>query len=117
MPTITPVAPPPTGAARPAPEAETANSLAKPQARESKTAEAQAKVAPVEATERAALPAPQPEARARLTIDYDKEASRYIYRLVDPVTREVFREIPSEEALKRIRYLRETAGLKVDKQL
>jgi len=110
-----PVAPPPVGIGRPSQEFEAANAAAKPRARESKTVETPVAPQPVETAER---PAPiSREAQARLSIDYDQEASRYIYRLVDPVTREVLREIPSEDVLKRIRGLRQTTvGLKVDEQ-
>jgi len=115
MPTISfPVAPP-VGVARTSQETEAQNAVAKPQARESRTADDPVKVPP---TERLQLLSPVgPEATARLSIDFDKQAGRYIYRLVDPATREVLREIPSEEALRRIRSMREAAGLKVDKQL
>ena len=110
-----PVAPPPVGAGRPSQESETANAAAKPRARESKTAETPIAPQPIETAERPGLLSR--EAQARLSIDYDKQASRYVYRLVDPVTREVLRELPSEEVLKRIRGLRQTIGLKVDEQL
>ena len=115
MPTISfPVAPP-VGTARPPQETESQHAVAKPQARESRTAEDKVKVAPIERAER--FNPAGPEASARLTIDFDKQSGRYIYRLVDPATREVLKEIPSEDALRRIRARREAAGLKVDKQL
>ena len=110
-----PVAPPPASPARSTQETETQKAVAKPQARESRSAEDKVKIQPAERAER--FNPVGPEASARLTIDFDKESGRYIYRLVDPVTREVLREIPSEDALRRIRSLREAAGLKVDKQL
>lgn len=118
MPTISfPVAPPPAGAVRPTQDAEkpeAKNAVAKPQARESRTAADKVKVPPTELAEK--LNPVGPEASARLTIDFDKSSGRYIYRLVDPATREVLKEIPSEEALRRIRAQREAAGLKLDKQ-
>jgi uncharacterized FlaG/YvyC family protein len=111
-----PVAPPPVGVGRPSQESETANATAKPRARESKTVATPVAPQPIETTERPGLLSR--EAQARLSIDYDKQASRYVYRLVDPVTREILREIPSEDVLKRIRGLRQTTtGLKVDEQL
>ena len=110
-----PVALPPVGAGRPSQESETVNAAAKPRARESKTVATPVAPQPIETAERPGLLSR--EAQARLSIDFDKQASRYIYRLVDPVTREVLREIPSEEVLKRIRGLRQTTGLKVDEQL
>lgn len=109
-----PVAPP-ASTARPSQDTETQNAVAKPQARESRTADDPVKIPPAELADRIA--AVGREASARLTIDYDKPSGRYIYRLVDAATREVLREIPSEEALRRIRSVREAAGLKVDRQL
>jgi uncharacterized FlaG/YvyC family protein len=112
-----PVAAPPVSVTRPSQESEAQSAAAKPRARESKTAETPVAPQPVEAGEsdvRVGIKLPE---STRLSIDFDKQAGRYVYRLLDPATREVLREIPSEEALRRIRGLRETIGLKVDEQL
>jgi uncharacterized FlaG/YvyC family protein len=115
-----PVAPPPVGVARPSQESEAQSAAAKPRARESKTAENPVAPQPVEAGE-AGEAGPKVGIKlppsTRLSIDFDKQAARYIYRLIDPVTREILREIPSEEALQRIRGLRATTGLAVDEEL
>ncbi|HZD26738.1 MAG TPA: flagellar protein FlaG [Alphaproteobacteria bacterium] len=53
----------------------------------------------------------------KLTIDFDKASSRFIYRSVDPRTGEVVKEYPPEEVVARIAALREIAGLAVDRKL
>jgi len=106
---------PPVSAARPSPpETDLKAAAARPRAAETQPAAPPARLPPVETAERLA-PA-KPEDTARLTIDYDKDAGRYIYRLVDPATREVLRELPSEDALRRIRAVRQAAGITVDQR-
>jgi hypothetical protein len=110
-----PVAPPPV-AAKPSQDSETAAAVARPAARERELAAGTAKVTPVEAG--AAPPAPphERERRARLSIDFDKAANRYVYRLVDPRTREVLREIPDSDVLRILRAYRNPTGVAIDRQ-
>ena len=53
----------------------------------------------------------------RLSIDFDEQANRFIYRGLDPSTGEVVREYPPEELRASLGRLREIAGLSVDKSL
>jgi hypothetical protein len=112
-----PVAPPPAAGAKPSQDGETAAALARPAAREHNLAAGTAKVTPVEAVETdKPVTLGERERRARLTIDFDKEANRYVYRLVDPRTKEVLREIPSPDVLRILRAFRSPTGVAVDKQ-
>ena len=110
-----PVAPPTVGAAKPSQDSETAAAVARPAARESDVAADTAKVKPVEAGE-ASSPEKERERRARLSIDFDKAANRYVYRLVDPATKEVLREIPDSDALRILRAYRNPTGVAIDRQ-
>ena len=112
-----PVAPPPVGAAKPSQDSETAAAVARPAARESELAADTAKVKPVEAGA-ASSPASEQdrERRARLSIDFDKAANRYVYRLVDPATKEVLREIPNSDVLRILRAYRNPTGVAIDRQ-
>ena len=126
MPTISfPVVPPPvTPSVRSSPEADLQNAVAKPAARDSVTpavtVATAVTVAPAEAASGSDATSQQSyaqrEANAQLSIEFDKDAGTYVYSLIDPTTHKVVREIPTEEALRRIKYLRQNAGLKVDQQ-
>jgi hypothetical protein len=64
--------------------------------------------------QRAESPAPPP---SRLSIGHDDAANRYVYRGVDGATKEVQKQWPTEEQLKRIAKLREMSGQIVDEIL
>jgi flagellar protein FlaG len=62
----------------------------------------------------------------KLSIKYNKEAGRFVYRGLDPTTGEVVREYPPEEVLERMARLRQesaqareaaAAGVSIDKEL
>jgi len=52
----------------------------------------------------------------RLRIEFDTDAGRYVYQSVQTGTGEVVQQFPTEEALRRLSYLRDVAASKVDKQ-
>jgi uncharacterized FlaG/YvyC family protein len=53
----------------------------------------------------------------RLSISFDKEAGRFVYRGVDRETGEVVRQYPPEEIIDQIAAIREYAGVIVDRKL
>jgi uncharacterized FlaG/YvyC family protein len=53
--------------------------------------------------------------RARLSIDHDAFVQAFVYRSIDEQTGEVIQQWPGEDALRLRRYLRQLAGLVVDK--
>lgn len=53
----------------------------------------------------------------RLSISFDKEAGRFVYRGVDRETGEVVRQYPPEEIIDQIAAIREFAGVIVDRKL
>jgi uncharacterized FlaG/YvyC family protein len=56
-----------------------------------------------------------PSTRARLSIDHDAFVQAFVYKSVDNQTGEVIQQWPGEDALRLRRYLRQLAGLVVDK--
>lgn len=65
----------------------------------------------LEAPRKPAMPGPS---ETRLHIEYDPDSGRFVQYGVDPLTGDVVRQIPTEEALRRITWLRETQEAKVD---
>lgn len=53
----------------------------------------------------------------RFSIDRDDESGRYVYRLIDPHTREVIKQFPGDYVLRRVAYYRELQGLAVNSQV
>lgn len=51
---------------------------------------------------------------ARLVIEHDQAANRFVYKSVDRETGEVLRQWPPEEVMRKLAYLREISGLTVD---
>lgn len=51
---------------------------------------------------------------ARLIIEYDQAANRFVYKSVDRETGEVLHQWPPEEVMRKLAYLREISGLTVD---
>jgi uncharacterized FlaG/YvyC family protein len=56
-----------------------------------------------------------PSRGARLSIEHDAFVKAFVYRSVDNQTGEVIQQWPGEDALRLRRYLRQLAGLVVDK--
>ncbi len=52
----------------------------------------------------------------RLSITYNEESGRFIYRGLDPKTGEVVREFPAEEVLERIARIRQMTGVALDRE-
>lgn len=106
-------------AARMAPAAQPARAVARPaaaadaRAAQEAAARAAADRASSEEVRRAMAEASRQLAQKgrELTFEFDEEAGRVIVRLVDTQTREVLRQIPSEEVLAIARALREDAGV------
>jgi uncharacterized FlaG/YvyC family protein len=53
--------------------------------------------------------------RSRLSIDHDAFVQAFVYRSIDSQTGVVTQQWPSEDALRLRRYMRQLAGLVVDK--
>lgn len=58
----------------------------------------------------------QVDAHLKLRVRLDEPSGRYVYQSVDPVSGEVKRQYPPEEALRAIARLHDIAGLAVDKK-
>ena len=58
-----------------------------------------------------------PNVHARLSIDLDKEADAFVYRILDSRSGEVMRQFPAEEALELMKFLGEQRGLVVDRKV
>ena len=54
--------------------------------------------------------------QTRLSIEFNEEANRFIYRAIDKETGEVVTEFPPEEVIRQIARFREIAGLVLDAQ-
>ena len=54
--------------------------------------------------------------QTRLSIEFNEEANRFIYRAIDKETGEVVTEFPPEEVIRQIAKFREIAGLVLDAQ-
>ena len=54
---------------------------------------------------------------SRLSIDLDKEAGAFVYRVLDNRSGEVVRQFPAEKALELMRYLGQERGLVVDRKV
>ncbi len=65
---------------------------------------------PVVDAEPQQAPEQRPADSTRLSIGHDDASDRYVYRGMDGATKEVTRQWPSEETLKRIARLREMSG-------
>ena len=63
-----------------------------------------------------------PKASSELQFDVDKSTGRFLFKVINPVTKEVIYQVPSEEVLAMARKLREldqpkgAAGVLVDKE-
>jgi flagellar protein FlaG len=53
----------------------------------------------------------------KLSISFNQEIGRFIYRGIDPESGEVVREYPPEEVVERIAAIREMAGIAFDRKL
>jgi hypothetical protein len=80
---------------------------------EEPAAPAKSTVAPADSPEAPKPVAPGP-AETRLRIEFDPDAGRFVQYGVDPDTGRVIRQIPTEEALRRITWLRDVQEAKVD---
>jgi uncharacterized FlaG/YvyC family protein len=54
---------------------------------------------------------------SRLSIDLDKEAGAFVYRILDSRSGEVVRQFPAEKVLELMRYLGQEHGLVVDRKV
>lgn len=77
-------------------------------------APAPTQVPPVDSTANASLPEPQLQP-PRLRIEYNPDVQRYVYKSIEAVTGQVVQQLPTEEALRRLSYLRDIAKKELDK--
>ena len=50
----------------------------------------------------------------RLRIEFSRETGRFVYQSIEPVTGKVLDQIPKEEIIRRLTFLREQGAQKVD---
>lgn len=55
-----------------------------------------------------------PSVGTRLRIEFSNEAGRFVYQSIEPATGKVLDQIPKEEVIRRLSFLREQEAPKID---